>query len=188
MLHDPYTVAALVVAFSLAVLYRLAAAVRAPSRTGALNNLLTVVMGLGLLLVATGWTIRAAMLPLLVVLSAAIIWFVAQAAMQGRPWARTPGWGAGGCLYRAFTLGVALWILASALPASGTVQPQGHQLGSILGALIGAIVMTLVCAAWLLGTFATPKQDTTAQPIPRLRGLSEALMAGGLALTLFAMA
>lgn len=183
MLRDQFIVEPLTAIFTLVSLYCLASAIRAHSGTARTNYLLTAVMSLTLLVVALGWNVGAVVVPLVVVLAAAFLWFAVQAVLHAQPWARGTGFSAGGCLYRALTLAVATWILASAPQAAGS-----HQLGSILGALIAAVVLTLACAAWLLATFATPKQDTTAKPIPALKGLNEALIAAGLATMLFAMA
>ncbi len=189
MLRDPFIVVSLTAIFTLVSLYCLALAIRAHSGTARTNYLLTAVMSLTVLGVALGWNVGAAVVPLVVVLSAAFLWFTAQAVLHAQLWARETGFSAGGCIYRALTLAVAIWILASAQQTAGSAQVHpAHQLGSILGALIGAVVLTLACAAWLLATFATPKQDTTAKPIPPLKGFNEAFIAAGLAIMLFAMA
>lgn len=186
MLRNPFILVSLTTILSLVVLHCLVAAVRAPSPAARVNQLLTAVLGLGLLLVPAGWN-TAATVPLLVVLTAAVVWFAVQAALHRRSRFWAAGWSVGGCLYRAVGVVIGMWILTSSRSAAAG-QQQNHQLGSILGALIGAVVMTLMCAGWLLATFAAPKEDTSAKPVQRLKGLHEALLAAGLALTLFALA
>ncbi len=130
---------------------------------------------------------RAAPLPAVVLLAAAL-WFLSQCLPWRPSWAR--GVGRSVCFYRAVLLALTAWILtaaAAAGTAAGNSGARVHLLGSILLSVFGAVILIITAVFWLLATFATPRQETAAEPVARLRGLQEAFTAAGLAIFLLAL-
>lgn len=126
---------------------------------------------------------RAAPWTLATMLAAALTWFLARAARGRRRRER----GAAVALFRSATAVLAGWALYEAVRSgtSATAHPA-HQLGGILADLLGAAVMAIAAAGWLLGAFATPRQEG-GQPVAPLTGTTEAMLSICLAVALYAI-
>ncbi|WP_427018574.1 DUF5134 domain-containing protein [Pseudarthrobacter sp. P1] len=148
------------------------------------NHLLAALMGVVLAGLPLGWTLGPGLLPL-GVFTAAALWFVLQAMLHRQPWLAGTGLGVAGGVYRAAMMAATVWILAAA--PGGASGGSVHELGAILTHLAGSIVLAFAGVGWLLAAFSASRGDANAAGVPRSRGVHEALMAVGLALSLFAL-
>ncbi|MCY0905220.1 hypothetical protein [Arthrobacter sp. H14-L1] len=174
------------VAFLLSALHSVASMVPPHPWAARINQLLTALMALALALVALhlmpGGVETAAGSIMLV----AAAWFLMQVLPRRPQWANHQhrAW----LIYRAVQLALSFWILTSAAPGPGNPGPATHLLGSILLSVYGAVLLVIAAVIWLLASFATPRQDTSARPVAKPQGLAEALIAGGLAAVLLGYA
>ncbi|WP_434620743.1 hypothetical protein [Arthrobacter sp. A5] len=175
------------VVFTLAAVLCLGGIARIRSWPARVNVLLTAVMNSALAVAAVTPIPGRAVPPLVVLQLVAALWFLFQ-CLPWRP-VRISDIGRPVCFYRAVLLTLTASILASAASVSALGQAGApvHLLGSILLSAFGAVLLIITAVFWLLATFATPRQDTAAEPVRRLQGLQEAFTAAGLAVFLFAL-
>ena len=169
MFSSSFVVSALAVLFGAAAILGLGEVVLATGRAARADASAAAALAAVMAAVGLGWAQLGAVL-LLVVLGVVFLWFACRLA-----------------LYSAALTSVAglVTFLASRGGGSVTEHPS-HELGAILVLVMGAILMVFVAAGWLLGTFAMPKEGS-GKPVPRLRGIRQALLAAGLAVALYAI-
>ncbi len=174
------------VAFLLSALNSVAAMVRPNAWAARINQLLTALMAVALALAALHLMPGGAETAVGATLLVAAVWFL----LQGLP--RRPEWAShqhrAWLIYRAIQLALSFWIVTAAAPGAGKPGPPVHLLGSILLSVYGGVLLVIAAVIWLLATFATPRQDTSARPVAKPQGLAEALIAGGLATVLLGYA
>lgn len=114
------------------------------------------------------------------------LWFLWRLVAPRKAELPTPasGSGRGAAAYRLLFAGAALWISFS-LAGTHALGPSG-QLGSIMLHMFAAVALVFAAAAWLLGTFAVPK-DAVGGKIRATVGSHEALAAAAVALCFFAV-
>lgn len=136
--------------------------------------------------VGLGWA-TAAQLPLAVVLSAVFLWYAGRTLFQLRSSAPFVGDGPATSAYHAVLAGLGSWVLFEAASNAGSAPGHpGHELGVLLVDLLAALSMVFASVGWLLATF-TLHAKSGQKAVPALAGSREALVAGGLALALFAV-
>lgn len=180
----PLLLVPLVAVLSVSTILSLVRAVMQGPWASRINNVLTALMAAALVAGAMGWSPFPAALPITVFAWAAL-WFVLQLLLNRRKWSAGTGLGVAGNIYRAAMMAATVWIVAASW--SGPGSAAGQLLGSMLTHLIGALAFAFAGAGWLLAAFATPQSGPGDAAVPRTRGIHEALMAAGLALSLFAM-
>ncbi|MFC0459252.1 hypothetical protein ACFFGR_22380 [Arthrobacter liuii] len=174
---------ALIVFFGAAALLAAAAIFRAKSLYGRVDAAAAAALALVMVAVGLGWaplvTGRLEMM-----LAVALAWFAASIAFRkGGPESTGPFTG----IYGAGVTVLAVWVLFSAAHGGGTATDHpAHQLGAILGAVMSCLLMIFAAAGWMMATFAK-SANNKAHAVPRLTGIREALIAGGLAMALYAI-
>jgi hypothetical protein len=178
----PYLFVPPVLALSLAAAYSVAGMLGRKGRPQRANHLFTALMcaALGTMgLRASAGTVA----PLIWAVGAGALWFIVQAARQRTPNLQNSDSSRGFCLYRGALMGLCVWILITFFSGAGPGRLQ--DLGFVLSHLIAAIILTFAAAAWLLATFAMPREGMNRSTVPRLRGIHEALMAISIAALVF---
>ncbi|GAC1371979.1 MAG: hypothetical protein NVS2B15_20570 [Pseudarthrobacter sp.] len=169
MFSSWFVVSALGVLFGAAAILGLGEAVLATGPAARADAAAAAALAAVMAAVGLGWAPLGAVL-LLVVLGVVFLWFAGRLAIYSAAQALVAG---------------LVTILAGRGGGSVTEHPS-HELSAILVLVMGAILMVFAAAGWLLGTFAMPKEGS-AKPVPRLRGIRQALLAAGLAVALYAI-
>ncbi|MET3810399.1 hypothetical protein [Arthrobacter sp. UYEF3] len=186
MFRSAFIVIVLISIASPLVLLSAVRVVKARSWAARLNNVLIGLAG-GVLTALAGFWGPVGVVPAVPVLALAGTWFLFQAAFHDWHIFRATDRGRAAALYSAAVMAVGAWAAISAAQAPGAGQDHpARELGVILVDLTGAIALVVAGAGWLLATFAIPAGNGMT-PVPRTRGLQEALLAIGLAVALYAV-
>lgn len=172
MFSSWFVVSALGVLFGAAAMLGLGEAVLATGPAARADAAAAAALAAVMAAVGLGWAPLGAVLLLvvLVVLGVVFLWFAGRLAIYSA----------------AVTLVAGLVTILAGRGGGSVTEHPSHELSAILVLVMGAILMVFAAAGWLLGTFAMPKEGS-AKPVPRLRGIRQALLAAGLAIALYAI-